>query len=463
MGSNIYDWSTNPDDNSDADDLIVWREGMMPNQVNNSARVMMKRIHDNAYDRLFCREPVVGATNLRVTLEEDFEDYVDGMIVRFRCPNDIGTVPDKALLCVTNIPVDKRGNDGDGLPMVMLSWSLDEKGLRVKRVTGDMFVAGSHITAVYSKIHKIWENDAYEEEQKADKHLRGDTLALLKTDKEWQKYADDLGVFFVYTDSNMAEIQKMIEGNINDSLYGCTTFPVFDPETFTDLNKLGIAKFICKDDDKDCEQNCYKIVHYREEDSRISLFNEKEIYDDGIERKIPLNNTCYSVRELQSKLVYLLPPDAPSGYVDLNKAISDGNVDANRLNISALAKGNISIKNNGEYQILYNANIPINVSSGKGISYIIMTIDGKIFLAADGLISGDAWVIINGFQESIQNYLTNSFHMEKKDTDYELRWYCFPREDEFKNDPPKVLLTCGKIYFREKNYKFYADFRAAVN
>jgi|GEM_PF-6988175 len=462
--SNIYDWSENPDGNHDADDLVTWREGMMPGQVNNSARAMMKRIRDNAFDRLFARQPVVGASNLRVTLEEDFSDYVDGMIVRFRCPNDIGEVPDKALLCVTNIPADKRGNNGDGLPMVMLSWNRDEKGLRVKRITGDMFVSGAHITAVYSAIHHIWDDDAWEAEQKAEKHLKGDIMAILKTDAEWQKYADDPGVFFIYTDSNMAEIQRMIDGTVEDNIYGCTKFPVFDTDKFSDLVKIGIAKKNCEDGDESCEKDCYKIVQYTDENARIKNFTEKTLYDDGVTRLVPQGSNFYSADELNLALRYLLPEDKGSGYVDLDQAITEGKVDRNKINNNLCTRDTFTISTQGNYILRYTLSIPIKQDGGQSLSYVIPVIDNKIYLSGDALVAGPGIFNVTGYIGALSGAISTEFSLAPKENGepHTIEFYCFPRSANFKSKPVQVLLTCGEVILRDRIYRFSARLETSI-
>ncbi|KAA6406254.1 hypothetical protein DPQ22_00505, partial [Candidatus Tokpelaia sp.] len=393
----IYDWSKIPEENQASDREIPIYIGCPPANVGRSIRAMMKRLRQKADDELYSREPVVGETNLRVELDEEFTDYVDGMIVRFRCPNDIAKVPDNPLLCITNIPVAKRGNDGNGLPMVMMSWDRTAKGLRVKQATGDMFVAGAHVQAVYSSIHHIWTAADYEAEQKAERHLLGDTMALLKNSPEWQKFVNDKGVFFVYTDSNMAEIQRMIDGSTNDALYNCTNFPLYDANTMgAPLTPLYVAPAPKTDangnpvlDDDGKLVMCPHIVRSPISSRFIGQVNEGSVWSDGVRRELPdpTDANVYTNRQIAD----ILRPHQEANPWGDNKICRNAYsyLDMSNLNKCKVFQIDFDTLKDGA---LVSATIGLGVHSGATNiaevslnSYGMFVVDGIVLLYNDGM------------------------------------------------------------------------------
>jgi hypothetical protein len=84
MTANLYDWSTTSADNDDADTGISWVEGQAPSTVNDSARVMMKRLSDFLYDTGFGITAGGTANALTVTTRCDFATLATGQRVAFK-------------------------------------------------------------------------------------------------------------------------------------------------------------------------------------------------------------------------------------------------------------------------------------------------------------------------------------------------------------------------------------------
>ncbi|MCV0395913.1 MAG: hypothetical protein K5872_06615 [Rhizobiaceae bacterium] len=82
--SSVYDWSLTASDNDDADDLINWLEGQAPSTINNSARVMMRRIAELLRD-LSGVLTSGGTANARtVSASSSFSTLANGRIVAFK-------------------------------------------------------------------------------------------------------------------------------------------------------------------------------------------------------------------------------------------------------------------------------------------------------------------------------------------------------------------------------------------
>lgn len=82
--SSIYDWSLTASANDTADTTVDWREGQMPDTVNNSARAMMARVAEWLADQggALTTGGVVNAYTL--TANSPFTALEDGLIVAFK-------------------------------------------------------------------------------------------------------------------------------------------------------------------------------------------------------------------------------------------------------------------------------------------------------------------------------------------------------------------------------------------
>lgn len=91
--ASIYDWSSTADDNADSDADLTWAEGQNPNTVNNSARMMMKRMRDLLTD-LAGGTVVTGTANgLVLSTASNFTSLANGRIASFRAAaNNTGAV-----------------------------------------------------------------------------------------------------------------------------------------------------------------------------------------------------------------------------------------------------------------------------------------------------------------------------------------------------------------------------------
>lgn len=91
--ASIYDWSSTADDNADSDADLTWAEGQNPNTVNNSARMMMKRVRDLLTDIAGGTSVTGTANGLVLTAASSFTSLTNGRIVSFRAiANNTGAV-----------------------------------------------------------------------------------------------------------------------------------------------------------------------------------------------------------------------------------------------------------------------------------------------------------------------------------------------------------------------------------
>lgn len=81
----IYDWSTTAGTNASADGDINWSEGQLPSTVNDSARVMMKRIAEWVKDNGALT--LTGTDTLTVTANSAFTAYATGRQVIAKVAN----------------------------------------------------------------------------------------------------------------------------------------------------------------------------------------------------------------------------------------------------------------------------------------------------------------------------------------------------------------------------------------
>lgn len=93
--STIYDWEIFADLNATADKEANWKEGMRPKIVNDSARVVMKRVKEYIID---VGGSLVGqvvndvenkTTKITLNTTALFESIPNGLMLRFRASNDI--------------------------------------------------------------------------------------------------------------------------------------------------------------------------------------------------------------------------------------------------------------------------------------------------------------------------------------------------------------------------------------
>lgn len=76
MAGSIYDWSLTAGSNASADGDINWTEGQLPSTVNDSARVMMKRVAEFVKDHGSLS--LTGTDTLTVTANSSFTAYATG-------------------------------------------------------------------------------------------------------------------------------------------------------------------------------------------------------------------------------------------------------------------------------------------------------------------------------------------------------------------------------------------------
>lgn len=88
MAASIYDWSSTPDNNANADTDLTWALGQPPSTVNKSARMMMKRVKDLLVDIGGSLTASGTANALTVTANSGFSTYVNGRILAFRAASD---------------------------------------------------------------------------------------------------------------------------------------------------------------------------------------------------------------------------------------------------------------------------------------------------------------------------------------------------------------------------------------
>lgn len=88
MAPSIYDWSSTASDNGTADADINFAEGQTPSSVNDSARMLMKRVRDLVTD--IGGSMAVGGTANALTLTNatGFTALEDGLIIGFRAASD---------------------------------------------------------------------------------------------------------------------------------------------------------------------------------------------------------------------------------------------------------------------------------------------------------------------------------------------------------------------------------------
>lgn len=86
--SSIYDWSSTADDNSNSDADLTWAEGQNPKTVNNSARVMMKRIRDLVTDLAGSIAATGTANGLLLFTANNFTSLANGRLVSFRAASN---------------------------------------------------------------------------------------------------------------------------------------------------------------------------------------------------------------------------------------------------------------------------------------------------------------------------------------------------------------------------------------
>lgn len=88
MADSIYDWSSTASSNATADGGINWQEGMPPSAVNDSARMMMKRLRDFVSDIGGGLTAGGSANALTLTTATAFSTYADGRVVAFKAAAD---------------------------------------------------------------------------------------------------------------------------------------------------------------------------------------------------------------------------------------------------------------------------------------------------------------------------------------------------------------------------------------
>lgn len=86
MAGSIYDWSLTAGSNASADGDINWTEGQLPSTVNDSARVMMKRVAEWVKDHGALS--LTGTDTLTVTANSSFTAYATGRMIIARVAND---------------------------------------------------------------------------------------------------------------------------------------------------------------------------------------------------------------------------------------------------------------------------------------------------------------------------------------------------------------------------------------
>ncbi|WP_273719393.1 MULTISPECIES: phage tail protein [Bartonella] len=116
--STIYDWSLTASENGGADNLINWSEGQHPNTVNNSARVMMQRVHEYLYDTGGVIEGLVTVDDTQKTSTislqspSDFLEYKNGISICFKAKGKNVGATTIALNNLAGKPVYKATDTG---------------------------------------------------------------------------------------------------------------------------------------------------------------------------------------------------------------------------------------------------------------------------------------------------------------------------------------------------------------
>lgn len=111
--SSIYDWSKTASENQLSDDAIDWREGQLPNTVNDSARALMGRLAEFRDDLGGVITATGTANAIAVTANSSFDTLGDGLVLTFAAAHTNTGATTLAVNSLTATGIRKQASTGD--------------------------------------------------------------------------------------------------------------------------------------------------------------------------------------------------------------------------------------------------------------------------------------------------------------------------------------------------------------